>query len=93
MLFSAAGNCVFNVSTAEKILSPGKHKSTLKIPGQLLNDGIYSVHIIFVRDTTIHVFRVDDLLTFEVIEEKREGNWFGKWDGAIRPTFLEFSLD
>jgi len=91
-LFSGAGNCIFNVATSMQTLAPGIHRSMLSIPGNFLNDDIYSINLIFVKDTVSHIYYIEDLLTFEVVEERREGNWFGKWMGAVRPTFLEFSL-
>jgi len=90
-LMTAAGSCIFNVSTAARSLKKGPHKSTLRIPGRLLNDSIYTIDLLFVRDTSVHVFKIEELLTFEVFDVQREGNWFGKWEGAIRPN-LEFSL-
>jgi lipopolysaccharide transport system ATP-binding protein len=37
------------------------------------------------------MFTTDDVLTFEVTDVARQGNWYGKWPGAIRPD-IEFSL-
>jgi lipopolysaccharide transport system ATP-binding protein len=91
LLFTASGNCIFNVATRSKTVTAGIHKSTLSIPGKLLNDEIYSVNLLFVKDMSVHLFAIEDLLTFEVVENEREGNWFGKWQGAVRPD-LEFSL-
>jgi len=90
-LYSASGNCIFNVGSGAKALSKGKHTSRLKIPGRLLNDGIYTISLLFVKNTTTHVLKIDDVLTFEVFDENRDGSWFGKWEGAIRPS-LDFSL-
>jgi lipopolysaccharide transport system ATP-binding protein len=90
-LNTAGGYCIFNVATPSKPLSAGRHVSRLRIPGKLLNDGIYSINLIFVKDMAAHLFNIADLLTFEVVEFEREGNWFGKWEGAVRPN-LEFSL-
>ena len=90
-LYSASGNCIFNVGSGAKHLSNGKHTSRLKIPGKLLNDGIYTITLLFVKNTTTHVFKIEEVLTFEVFEESRDGSWFGKWEGAIRPS-LNFSL-
>jgi lipopolysaccharide transport system ATP-binding protein len=91
LLFTASGNCIFNVGTKSALTSPGLHTSTLKIPGNLLNDELYSINLLFVKDTSTHLFGIDDLLSFEVVEGAREGNWYGKWLGAVRPS-LEFSL-
>jgi len=91
MLNTVAGNCVFNVVTSSKPMAAGLHTSRLRIPGKLLNDDIYSINLIFVKDSSSHLFYMQDLLTFEVVENDRAGNWFGKWAGAVRPD-LEFSL-
>jgi lipopolysaccharide transport system ATP-binding protein len=91
LLYTASGNCIFNVATDSKPLQPGTHTSTLKIPGRLLNDDIYTITLLFVKDTSTIIFNIEDLLTFEVVDEVRDVNWYGKWLGAVRPD-LEFSL-
>ncbi len=91
LLYTAAGNCIFNVATASRPLKKGEHTSVLKIPGKLLNDDVYTISLLFVKDTSVIVYRLDELLTFEVTDEQREGNWYGKWLGAVRPD-LDFSL-
>lgn len=90
-LYTAGGNCIFNVATPARRLEPGLHESVLKIPGNLLNDDLYTINLFFVRDTTTIIFTTDDVLTFEVNDIPREGNWYGKWPGAVRPD-VEFSL-
>ena len=91
LLYTASGNCIFNVTTVSKPLNAGLHYSTLRIPGKLLNDDMYTINLLFVKDTSVIVYQVEDLLTFEVTEDAREINWYGKWLGAVRPD-LEFSL-
>lgn len=91
LLYTASGVCIFNVATASKPLEPGIHTSRLKIPARLLNDDIYTITLLFVKDTSAHLFAIEDLLTFEVVDEVRDVNWYGKWLGAVRPN-LEFSL-
>ena len=90
-LNTPGGLCIFNVTTASLRLNPGKHFSSLKIPGHLLNDDIYTIRIMFVKDASSCVYSKEDVLTFEVTEGPREGNWYGKWEGAVRPN-LEFTL-
>ena len=90
-LNTPAGLCIFNVSTPSHQLKPGQHSSTLKIPGRLLNDDIYTIKLFFVKDTSAVVFAIEDILTFEVVDEQRTGSWFGKWPGAVRPS-LPFTL-
>ncbi len=91
LLYTASGVCIFNVATKSIRTEEGVHESVLKIPGHLLNDDIYTINLLFVKDTSTIVYQKDDLLTFEVTDYVREGNWYGKWLGAVRPN-LDFSL-
>ncbi len=91
LLYTTSGNCIFNVGTPTEVLKPGEYHSRLKIPGRLLNDDIYTINLLFVKDTSVIVYQVEDLLTFEVADEVRTAQWYGKWPGAIRPD-LDFSL-
>lgn len=90
-LNTPTGLCIFNVSTASVPLGMGDHESILKIPANLLNDDIYTIRLLFVKDSSSIVYAAEELLTFEVSDIPREGNWFGKWEGAVRPQ-LDFSL-
>ena len=90
-LNTPAGLCIFNVSTLSLPLGKGQHTSTLTIPARLLNDDIYTIRLLFVKDRGSIIFDIEDILTFEVIDEPRTGSWFGKWAGAVRPT-LPFTL-
>jgi lipopolysaccharide transport system ATP-binding protein len=33
------------------------------------------------------MYKHDDVLVFEVSDVEREGKWYGKWPGAVRPKF------
>ena len=91
-LNTTVGNCIFNLCTDPEDLGKNKkYTSELEIPGHFLNDDIYTVNLLFVKDTSKVVFSINDLLTFEVFDEQREGNWYGKWPGAVRPD-LKFTL-
>lgn len=90
-LNTPSGLCIFNVATASLPLVPGKHSGKLQIPGNLLNDDIYTMRLLFVKDASSVIFGVEEILTFEVSDLPRDGSWFGKWEGAIRPN-LVFSL-
>jgi lipopolysaccharide transport system ATP-binding protein len=92
VLNTTAGVCVFNVTTQPTMIAKGWHTSVLSVPGKLLNDDVYTISLYFVKDTSAIEYVIHDLLTFEVIDEQRQGAWFGKWVGAVRPTTLPFSL-
>lgn len=88
LLYSSAGICIFNLATEAKVLKKGQIcYSELEIPARFLNDNIYSVNLLFVKDTSSIIFSIPDLLSFEVSDEQREGNWYGEWPGAVRPSF------
>ncbi len=92
LLYTASGNCIFNVATQPGDLEPGVYESTLNIPGKLLNDDIYTINLLVVRDTSVIEYFMEEVLTFEVSDTIRDGNWYGKWLGAVRPD-LNFSMD
>ena len=50
-----------------------------------LNDNIYSVTVQIVKDTSATLYIHPDILIYEIIEGERDGNWFGKWPGIVRP--------
>lgn len=94
VLYTTSGTCVFNVATPITALAKGHHKSRLRMPGQFLNDDIYTISLHLVKDGSSVLHVIDDILTFEVVDVKRgDIGWFGKWPGAVRPTNLEFSID
>ena len=90
-LFSVRGECVFNVVTPSRTLQKELVTSTCLVPANLLNDGEYTIKLLFVKDTTQVVFAIDELLTFKVADAGRDGFWHGKWEGAVRPK-LDFDL-
>jgi lipopolysaccharide transport system ATP-binding protein len=71
----------------------GLFRSVCRVPGNFLNDGTYRIQLYVVRDESVVLFRLDDLLVFEIHEcEERRGAWFGKWIGAVRPD-LQWSTE
>lgn len=90
-LYTASGNCIFNVATLPVSLSNGMHEAVLSVPANLLNDDIYTISVFFVKNTATIIYKMDDVLTFEITDVPRTGAWFGKWPGAIRPS-LQFTL-
>jgi lipopolysaccharide transport system ATP-binding protein len=65
----------------------GLFRSVCHVPGDLLNDGIYRVQVLIVKDEGIIVHRQQDALVFDVKDSVEvRGNWYGKWPGVIRPA-------
>lgn len=65
----------------------GLFRSACHVPGDLLNDGIHRVALFVVKDKSVHIFRQEDVMVFEVRDsmEVRGGGWYGKWTGVVRP--------
>ena len=92
VLWNMKGECVFNVGSRVHSCSKGVYKSTCHIPANLLNDDKYFVQIYFIKDTSFAAYEHSEILRFEVFDIPRNGNWFGKWIGTVRPS-LSFTLD
>jgi lipopolysaccharide transport system ATP-binding protein len=86
-LNEAERGCIFNTASGA-ILSPvGLVRGSFVVPGNFLNDGLYSLRLMLVKDTTVPILDVSDLIVFHVDDVVRQGDWFGKWVGAVRPAF------
>lgn len=92
-LYASTGECVFNVITQlpAPILSSGKHAAQCVIPRALLNTGLFYISFMVVKDTAIPIYNFEEVLSFEVEEEREMMNWHGKFPGFVRPN-IEFKL-
>lgn len=61
------------------------------VPGSLLNTGDYRIVVNFFRNSKL-MFQVEDTIGFEVHDGKRDGAWFGRVGGVIRPM-LQWGAD
>lgn len=92
-LYAATGECIFNTITQlpVPILQKGEYSSTCIIPAELLNTGVFSVSMMVVKDTSVPLHNFENILTFEVEEERENLNWHGKFPGFVRPN-LDFKI-
>lgn len=86
-----AGDVLFNVWSSSVALPTGLIQGVLSIPGNFLNDGTFSMDMMFVIDGRA-VFTLDPALCFQVHDTREDAEWFGKVPGAVRPRFLTFPL-
>jgi lipopolysaccharide transport system ATP-binding protein len=86
-LFNMGGECIFDVCSEATILPAGLITGSCNIPGNFLNDGAYYVSLVFVKDTTQHLYYFEACLSFDVEDYRRNTAWFGKWQGYVRPAF------
>ncbi|MGA9667123.1 MAG: polysaccharide ABC transporter ATP-binding protein [Gallionella sp.] len=87
VLYDNQNICIFNTVSSAKVYPKGVVKGTCHIPGNFLNDGIYRVRLLIVKEMSKAIIDVEDVAMFEVHDVVRERAWFGKWLGAVRPTF------
>jgi lipopolysaccharide transport system ATP-binding protein len=92
-LYAATGECVFNSVTQlpVPILKKGEYSSTCLIPAELINTGVFSISMMVVKDTSTPVFNFENIVTFEIEEEREATNWHGKFPGFVRPN-LDFKI-
>jgi lipopolysaccharide transport system ATP-binding protein len=83
------GYPIFSTSSGrwtEQSLPAGLYRSSFEIPGDLLNDGVHRVELNIRRNERQLVYRLDDILVFDVLDSAEERNgFFGKSIGAVRP--------
>ncbi|HLY70469.1 MAG TPA: polysaccharide ABC transporter ATP-binding protein [Puia sp.] len=84
-----AGECVFANGTVAKILPIGLHKATCAIPSNFLNDDTYNISLMIVGDSSYPIYFFENIVSFEVNEDRSGSSWHGKWPGYIRPK-LDF---
>ena len=83
-LYTAEGVYVLATGSGSKVRPHGLSRERVRIPPRFLNDGIYTVTIQFVQNSR-SLYLHPEILVFEVLDSVREGNWFGKWPGVVRP--------
>ncbi len=92
VLYDQQDVCIFNTSSEAKHVSAGLVQGVCHIPGNLLNDSTYRVRILIVQDASFALLDIDNVAMFEVQDIPRQGNWYGKWIGAVRPK-LKWSIN
>jgi lipopolysaccharide transport system ATP-binding protein len=84
-VFDQQGTCAFASDSPTTITTGCRIRSICRIPENLLNDGVYRIDVMLVRDASKQIAGVEQALQFEVVDVQRNGNWFGKWPGVVRP--------
>ena len=85
------GITIFYTSTYQReqweprIFAQGLVRSMCQIPGNLLNDGVYNLTVIFKGQLGLAHW-VEKVLYFEVHDSPQyRGGWVGSWPGVVRP--------
>ena len=84
-LYTLEEVCVFNIASEFAPRPAGLIRHTVQIPGDFLNTGAYYLNFMLVQDASKAMFVQKNVVAFEVEEGEREGNWYGRVPGAVRP--------
>ena len=89
VLNTVEGTTVFNIVSDASPRPRGLVRGKLQIPPDFLNDGVYSVIVMIIKDRSRALYQHPDALIFEVVDSERANGWYGKWPGLVRPK-LDF---
>jgi lipopolysaccharide transport system ATP-binding protein len=84
VVYNLHGVCVFNAISPPDRYPPGMFRASVRIPGDLLNEGVYRLRVVLAVDFVIRI-DIDQVLTFEVHDTQRDIPWYGHWLGVVRP--------
>jgi lipopolysaccharide transport system ATP-binding protein len=84
-LIHVSGANVFSTGKEFKVKKNAINTMQCTIPAHLLNNDIYSIHLMFFNKNVMPLYSKSDIITFELEDGKRENNHTGKINGVIRP--------
>jgi lipopolysaccharide transport system ATP-binding protein len=87
VIYNIEGVAIFNTGSVARSFPTGLVRGSFVIPGDFLNDDTYAIRLLIVKDTSVILLDLHDALVFDVQDSDREGNWYGKWIGTVRPKF------
>ncbi|MBP6515440.1 MAG: ATP-binding cassette domain-containing protein [Chitinophagales bacterium] len=85
------GGLIFATCSETEPLKKGSHQFTCTIPANTLNDIVYSIDLMVVKQGSKHLHFIKEVLALQGNEPKREGAWLGKFPGLIRPKHFSWN--
>ncbi|MFZ0960196.1 MAG: ABC transporter ATP-binding protein, partial [Terriglobia bacterium] len=79
------GVCAFVSGTLSRPLGPNRYRDSYKFPADLLNDGVYSITVFLLTDTTHIEIRIEHAIAFTVHESSGRQEYLGAMIGCLRP--------
>jgi lipopolysaccharide transport system ATP-binding protein len=86
-LFTLNRECIFDICSSPQDFKKGLVEGQVDIPGNFLNDGSYYFSLIFVKDTSVELYYLEECISLDVEDYREQMNWYGKWSGYVRPKF------
>lgn len=83
--------CAFVGGNQSTSHSPGRYRAAVRIPGNLLNTGLYGVTVFLITDVTQFRAVERDAITFQMEEREARSEFTGHIVGAVRPR-LDWTL-
>ncbi len=77
--------CVFVSGPPSQTLPAGRYQHSCIFPPNLLNDGMYSISIFLLIDTTVHDVVIHNAISFMVHETEEREEFLGQVIGCVRP--------
>ncbi|MGB0917775.1 MAG: ABC transporter ATP-binding protein [Flavobacteriales bacterium] len=92
-LFHVNGQIIFNSVSSIVNIRKGVLTAEMTIPTNLLNNGLFRVMLMVVKNRSVALFKMDEAIVFEVQDKRDEDEkWFGDMsDHLIRPA-LDWNL-
>jgi lipopolysaccharide transport system ATP-binding protein len=79
------GVTIFATCSPSERLDKGKYIYTCTIPANTLNDILYTISIMVISKGPILLHSINEILSIQGHEAKREGDWLGEFPGLIKP--------
>ena len=86
-MFNSEGLLVFDVVSNPADFSNGNYIFNCTIPKHLLNTGNYTIDLSVVQNHNVILFKISEVLSFEIEEGERQIEYYSAWPGVIRPRF------
>ena len=84
-LYNIEEVCVFISFSTPAVYPAGVLKAACQVPANLLNNSLYRVRVVIVKDVAERLVTHDSVM-FEVHDVERSVAYYGRWGGAVRPT-------
>ncbi len=84
-IFGITGEHIFNSQSAAFKAAKGRLKASCVVPPNLMNNGDYTISIMAVSQRSIALFYFQEVLRFEIFDNRQNEKWFGEVGGAVRP--------